>query len=504
MSGQPAKEKVSADQLLQQALAASGKGDVDGALRLFAAAIDAAPNNAVIRNELGVHYYHRGLIPNARDAFAEAVRLKPDFSRALTNLGACHNELGDNHAAIACHERAAAIEPTMVDAWANAGKAWNELEEHEMAIACYRRALTIATRPDLLRGLAKAYRKSARHERSRELLEDAIARKPDDADAHFGMALTHFHLEDYPAALREFEWRMQVKEMVQHRKDLYPIFERPAYSGQDLTGKTLLLHTEQGFGDNLQFARFIQLVRPRVGRLVMWCRPGLGQLFRQCFDIAEVSENVFKLPDSDYQLPLLSVPFHFDPGLASLQAFSPYLFAAEDHPLTLATDASALNIGLVWGASDSGFDHQNKKVPLTALEPLLGIPGTRWFSLQVGSDRDDIAPSGLGDRLADLGPQLRNFADTAAALAQLDLVISCDTSVAHLAGAMGKPLWVMLKRNPDWRWMGDGETTPWYPSARIYRQTAVGNWPLLIKRIAADLAAAATSRTLAAKPRMPP
>lgn len=503
MSGMPTQRTPSAEQLLQQALAASGKGETESALRLFAAAIAGAPGNPVIHNELGVHYYHRGMIPEARDAFAEAVRLKPDFSRALTNLGACHNELGDNHAAIECHERASAIEPTLVDAWANAGKAWNELEEHEMAIACYRRALKLASRPDLLRGLAKAYRKSARHERSRELLEDAISRKPDDADAHFGMALTHFHLEDYPAALREFEWRMQVKEMVQHRKDLYPIFERPAYNGQDLTGKTLLLHTEQGYGDNLQFARFIQLVRPRVNRLVMWCRPGLGELFKQCFDVAEVSENVFKLPPSDYQLPLLSVPFHFDPTLSTLGNAAPYIHAPANHPLKLDTDAAALNIGLVWGASDSGFDHQNKKVPLTALKPLLDIPGTRWFSLQVGSDRDDIASSGLGHRLTDLGPQLRNFTDTAAAVAQLDLVISCDTAVAHLTGAMGKPLWVMLKRNPDWRWMGDGETTPWYPSARAYRQTVIGNWPLLVKRIAADLAAA-TSDTLAVKSRMQP
>lgn len=487
MNGMTAKSNTNSEQTLKQALAASAKGDVDNALRLFAEAIRLSPDNAVLHNELGVHYYHRSMIPEARDAFMEAVRLNPNFSRALTNLGACHNELGDNTAAISCHEKAIAVEPQMVDAWANAGKAWNELEEFEMAIACYRRAIGIKPRPDVLRGLAKAYRKSGRYDRSRQLLLDAVQQNPADADAHFGLALTHFHLEEYPEAIREFEWRMQVKEMIQHRKDLYPIFDRPAWSGQDLSDKTLLVHTEQGFGDNLQFARFIALLRLHVGKLVMWCRPGLGQLFQHCFDIADISENVFKLPAFDYQLPLLSLPFHFDPALATLDNFAPYISApAREKPL-FTPDPATVNIGLVWGASDSGFDHQNKKVPLNQLRPLLDIPGTRWYSLQVGSDKTDITNADVSDRLIDLAPLLGNFADTAHAVEQLDLVISCDTSVAHLVGAMGKPLWVMLKKNPDWRWHSDGETTTWYPSARLYRQDTCGDWSRVVRRIARDL-----------------
>ncbi|KJS05720.1 MAG: hypothetical protein VR73_11760 [Gammaproteobacteria bacterium BRH_c0] len=487
MSGSPVTSQATSEQLLQQALAANARGDVDNALRLFGEAIALTPGNATLHNELGVHYYHRGMIPEARDAFHEAVRLDPQFSRALTNLGACHNELGDNLAAITCHEKAMTVDPTMVDAWANAGKAWNELEEFEMAIACYRRAMVINPRPDVQRGLAKAYRKSGRYDRSRQLLLDVVQQKPADADAHFGLALTHFHLEEYAEAVKEFEWRMQVKEMIQHRKDLHPIFDRPAWSGQDLTDKTLLIHTEQGFGDNLQFARFIELVRPHVGKLVMWCRPGLGRLFKHCFDVADISENVFKLPAFDYQLPLLSIPFHFDPALATLDSFAPYICApARDKPL-FVTEPTSLNIGLVWGASDSGFDHQNKKVPLNLLKPLLDIPGTAWHSLQVGSDKTDISNAEVAGKLIDLAPKLGDFADTASAVDQLDLVISCDTSVAHLVGAMGKPLWMMLKKNPDWRWHSDGENTAWYPTARLYRQDTCGDWSRVVRRISRDL-----------------
>src|SRR5690606_23052101 len=142
---------------------------------------------------------------------------------------------------------------------------------------------------------------------------------------------------------------------------------------------------------------------------------------------------------------------------------------------------------LVWGASDSGFDHQNKKVPMDHLKPFLDIPGTTWHSLQVGSDKADIINAGVAEQLIDLGPQLGNFADTAHAVDLLDLVITCDTSVAHLAGAMGKPVWVMLKKNPDWRWHSDGERTAWYPTARLYRQDTWGDWSRVVRRIARDL-----------------
>jgi len=366
-------------------------------------------------------------------------------------------------------------------------KAWSESEEFEMAVYCYRKALELKPRTEFKRGLAKAYRKAGRYDRSEELLREVLTETPDDADAHYGLALTLFHEQKYREATAEFVWRMNVKDMVQHRKDLHPIFNAPAYNGEDLSNKTLLIHTEQGFGDNLQFARFINLVRPQVKKLVMWCRPGLARLFHHSLDIDEISENVFKLPKFDYQLPLLSIPTHFDPELKSLDNFAPYLSAAPN--TQTLTRLNSLNIGLVWGASDSGFDHANKKVPLQLIKPLLDIEGICWHSLQVGSDRQDLLTSALNNQIIDQGERLNDFMATANIIDQLDLVITCDTSVAHLAGAMGKPVWVMLKKIPDWRWLSDGETTPWYPSAQLYRQANHGDWASVIERIKKNLIA---------------
>jgi len=476
-----------ADQLLKEGMAASARGELEKALSLLGAAAAQISDNANLFNELGVCCYRLGRVGEAKLWFQKAVARQPDFVRALTNLGACYNEEKDNPNAIACYRKALKLQPEMVDAWGNLAKAWTESEEFEMAVYAYNRVIELNPKGEFYRGLAKAYRESGRYNRSEAALKVAIDKAPNDHDAHFGMAYTCFHLEKYAEAVQEFEWRWLTKDMVKHRNDLHPIFTAPAYAGQDLSDKTLLLHTEQGFGDNLQFARFIALVKPRVKHLVMWTRPGLGKLFQHAFGLDEVSENVFKLPAFDYQLPLLSIPYHFDPELKTLEDYQPYLSAPPDHRPALPLARDKLNVGLVWGASDSGFDHANKKVPLANLLPWFDIEGIQWCSLQVGSDHSDLAEHGGGLPLADLAPQLKNFADTAAVVDQLDLVISVDTSVAHLVGAMGKPLWVMLKKNPDWRWHADGPETLWYPSARLYRQDSHGDWSSVIRRVGRDL-----------------
>ena len=477
-----AKEKLA---LASRATAAKNH---QHAIEIYKEILAREPGNANVLNELGVAWYREGNLEEARRFFAQAVASDPDYPRALTNLGACHNELNDNPSAIDCYEKALVLQPDMAAAWGNMAKAWSDMEEFEMAVYCYRKAIAIKPEAEFHRGLSKAYRKSGRYDRSEQILNNALAKAPNDADAHFGQAVTLFHLEKYPEAVREFEWRRKTKEMIKHEQDLYPIFrDTVEYAGQDLSNSTLLLHTEQGFGDNLQFVRFIHQIRPKVKRLVMWCRPGLGALFKHCFGLDEVSENVFKLPGFDYHLPLLSVPYHFDPSLASLEPFSPYLFAPYSEQAFFTPDPAKLNIGLVWGASDSGFDHANKRIPLSQLKPLLEMEGIRWHSLQMGSDKDDIANEGLQDQLVDHSKVIGSFADTAQIVSQLDLVISCDTAVAHLAGAMGKPTWLMLKKNPDWRWHADGESSIWYPSARLYRQDSYGDWSSVIRRVARDL-----------------
>lgn len=465
---------------------ATRNGDFAAALHLLQTGLTQA-DDPELRNELGVVYFQMGDLANARQNFALATELHPGYARAWTNLGACYNDEGDNPNAIRCYRKAIALNPRMVDAWSNMGKAWNDSEEFEQAVYCYRQAMQLKPSSETRQGLAKAYRKGGRYSRAERLFHEALGDEPNNANCHFGLALTLFYLERYGEAIQEFEWRMRTREMLQHQQDLYPIFQKNAFKGEDLSTKTLLLHTEQGFGDCIQFARFIDLVRPKVKRLVMWCRPGLGRLFDHNFTLDGVSENVFNLPTFDVHLPLLSVPYFFDAELKTLDHFTTYLHANPDSQVSRC-QGSGLQVGLVWGASDSGFDHTNKKVPLSLLGPLLDLPGIVWHSLQVGSDRCDLVDNPAKNCITDHGEGLGDFLDTANVIQHLDLIITCDTAVAHLAGSMGKPVWVMLKKEPDWRWGTDGETTPWYPSATIFRQQSHGCWDSVIRRLTAHLA----------------
>jgi Flp pilus assembly protein TadD len=488
-------------QLFQDAQAARVRGDTDRALSLFQSVLSIEPEDADACNEIGVIYFQRGQFGEATVWLQKAVELRPDFVRALTNLGACYNEQKDNEHAIECYLEALNLEPNMLDAWANLAKAWAESEEHEMAIYAYQKAISINPEGEFFRGLALVYRKSGRYDRSEQALKTAIEKDPSDHDAHHGLALTYFHQERYAEAIEEFESRLQSKELVSHRKQLHPIFRAPAFDGsQNLSDKTLLLHTEQGFGDSLQFSRFIDLIRPRVNKLVMWTRPGLGRLFKYNFDIAEISENVFNLPAFDLQLSLLSIPYYFDRELKTLETSTPYLAAPPVKDRTLDKPDDKFNVGLVWGASDGGFDYVNKRVPLEQLRPLIEMPGTHWYSLQVGSDRQELQQASKPLPLIDLGDYLNDFAVTARVVEQLDLVISVDTSVAHLTGAMGRPLYVMLKKNPDWRWHADGESTIWYSSARLFRQSSFGDWSSVVSRIERELRLLVRHREESQKP----
>jgi len=481
MASLPAKD------LFSSAVAASAQGDRALATELLHALLAADPTHARAHNELGVLHYQCGNKDAAQQCFEKAIALDPCYARAYTNLGSCHNDAGRNQDAIRCHEKAVALDPQLADAWSNLGKVWNELREFENSAFCYKRALTLNRTPRTLRGLAVAYRHAGRYVRAKRLLQEAIALDPNDVIAHFGLAPLHFYLEEYADALAEYEWRWHQSAMIEHKQQYAALFSAPTYRGEDLRGKTLLLHTEQGFGDNLLFARFIEKVRPKVDRLVMWSWPGLVELFRENFPLDLVTGRVADLPKCDYQLPLLSIPFHFDPSLTTINNFSPYLRVARNRNILPTQRDTHLRIGLVWSCDSKGFDYLQKKLPLQLLAPLFKIPGLSWYSLQVGPDRKELEKANLTHKVRDLGEHISNFLDTAEIVQQLDLVISVDTAVAHLTAAMGKPLWVVLKKEPDWRWHSPDGQPLWYPHAKPYIQVSRGDWSGVVKRLERDL-----------------
>ncbi|MFA5631970.1 MAG: tetratricopeptide repeat-containing glycosyltransferase family protein [Porticoccaceae bacterium] len=482
-----AADAQSADDPLKAALAAAARGEQASAIELLQGLVTADAQHAQAHNELGVIHYQNGDKAQAQRCFETATAIDPRYARAHTNLGSCHNDAGRNQDAIRCHEIAVELNPRLADAWNNLGKVWNELREFESSAYCYKRALTLGRNLRSLRGLAMAYRHAGRYVRAKRLLQEAIALDPDDVIAHFGLAPLHFYLEEYPQAVAEYEWRWRQPAMIEHQQHHAPLFAVPAYQGEDLRGKTLLLHTEQGFGDNLLFARFIQKVRPRVGRLVMWCWPGLVDLFRDNFPLDQVTGSLSDLPECDFQLPLLSIPRYFDPSLTTIRQFEPYLHARHNRDALPPSTESFLDVGLVWSCDDKGFDYSYKKLPLQLLAPLFDLPGIRWHSLQVGPDRAELEQAGVSGKMTDLGKNLTSFAATAEIVQQLDLVISVDTAVAHLAAAMGKPVWVALKKDPDWRWHAPDGRPLWYPQATPYIQVSRGDWTGVINRMRRDL-----------------
>ena len=453
----------------------------------LAALLKQHPNYSRAHNELGVLYYQCGEKHKARDCFQAAVSLNSQYPRALTNLGACHNDLGDNTQAIACYEQALDIDPRMADAWGNLGKLYNENREYENAAYCYERALRLNRAARFVRGLASAYRLSGRLGRAMALFQEAISLEPNDAFSHTAVAAIHFYREQYPEALRAYEWRWQTQSMQEHQQKYPALFSKPAYRGESLRGKTLLVHTEQGYGDNLLFARYINSIKARADKLVLWCWPGLEGLFKHNFDVDLITSNSNALPHFDVQLPLLSIPYHLDPELAAMAQFAPYLSAPKPACPLGGLEPRKLNIGLVWSCDPKGFDYAYKKLSLSALEPLFSVANTRFFSLQLAPDRRELLASPFTDQIIDLAPQLTDFLATAQAIQQLDLVISVDTAVAHLAAAMGKPTWVLLKKNPDWRWHGYDGHPLWYPQARIFCQYPLDDWQNVVKRVGEEL-----------------
>jgi len=436
-------------ELLSQAISLRKSGHYQQALDTLESSRSGGASTAGIECETGLIFYLLGRHNDAAIHYQRALDSEPDNLAALVNLGVCHNELGQHQQAVLCYEKALKVDPTNSAGWGNLAKALHDGDEFERSIYCYHRALEAQRNPQHLRGLALAYRKNGRFDRSRELLLEALTINPDDERAHFGLAMTCLYLEEYEEGIREFEWRAKLPKQRNFRRDSPAIFTKPEYLGGDLSAKTLLLYTEQGFGDSLQFSRFIPLAREKAARIVMWCRPGLGKLFAANFPVDDVVEDMAALPPFDCHLSLMSLPRYFDPELATLDKFAPYIKPVKGTKPPLKKTAGKLNVGLVWGAEQLGYEYSTKKVPLEMLAPLFDVPGIVWHSLQVGTDAKDLATFSRRDKINHIGPALKNFADTAAAISRLDLVISCDTAVAHLAGAMGKPVWVMLPKYAD-------------------------------------------------------
>ncbi|WP_448562211.1 tetratricopeptide repeat protein [Trichothermofontia sp.] len=478
---------------MRQGTQALEKQDWSAAIAAYQQAIALNPNLPRTLSNLGVALHKTGDLDAAITYYQAALRQKPDFPEAHYNLGKALQEKGNFDAASDHYRRAIALNPTYAEPYYGLGSilaqsdTWDKLftpQDHFEAIkSCYEQLLRV--RPQeaaAYNNLGSAYFRRGKIAESVTYFEQAIAHDPHLSPAHRNLGLALLTQGDLVRGFAEYRWRWQVEGQG------LPNFSQPQWDGSDLTGKTILLYPEQGHGDIIQFVRYAPLVAQRGGRVVVSCYAGLERLVASVAGVDQVVTHHKKV-DFDTFFPLMDLPIIFKTDLATVPAQIPYLKAPAIPPLILQVpDHIRLKVGIVWAGNPQNPTDQKRSCPLIAFLPLLALKNIAFYSLQVGEPVTQLA--NLPDEIAllDLSPHLKDFADTAAVIEQLDLVITVDTAVAHLAGALGKSTWILLSALPDWRWLLDREDSPWYPTVRLFRQTRLGDWAEVMTRVVDTLA----------------
>jgi tetratricopeptide (TPR) repeat protein len=471
-------------------------GRFDEAITAYGTAAALAPERAgdwlgEANYQMALVLRRQGRLDAAAAALEQAAALRPASAETYNTLGVTLKELRRTEQAIACYRRAIELDPRFAAAYPNLGGALCDLGRHAEAVPVLKAAVDLA--PGAAGGhsnLANALLGLGRIEEARASYDKAVACGPADphmASARFNRSLLVLLDGDYREGFAEYEWR---------RRGGLPnykprAFAEPEWQGEDLAGRTILLHAEQGMGDTLQFCRFVPEVEARGGRVVLEVQPPLVSLLAASFPGATVIAERTPRPPVDCHLPLMSLPWRLGTTLDTLPATVPYL-AADPAKVALwcerLTAAPGLKVGLVWaGSPKTGHDRQ-RSLAASVLLPQLPREGVSLFSLQKDHRSGDEAALAAHGAITDLAPLLGDFSDTAAAVSVLDLVITIDSAVAHLAGALGRPTWVLLPYALDWRWLRHRTDSPWYPSARLFRQDAPGAWAGALARLGAALA----------------
>jgi len=415
-------------------------------------ALSLDPRQYEFYNELGHALTHVGDYGAAVEAYQSALTLRPDSAEAVYGLGYILERNGELVAAANAYWNALKLNPRLGVAYQHLGITYHLQGDWAKAIEC-----------------AEALQKL----------------EPDSAEARSFLGLIHLQQGNFPLGLREYEDRWRTTYGLRHRRK----FLQPLWKGEPLEGSRILLHAEQGMGDTLQFLRYAPLVAARGGKVVLEVQPRLHRLLAPTPGMEMVIRWGETLPEFDWHCPLLSLPLALGTDLNTIPAKVPYVYPdpAQAETWRQRLQGKSLRIGLAWGGNAKHPHERWRSIPLEHLAPLTNLDGTTFYSLQMGATADQVKQLGYGSHLIDLQGEQKDFADTAAIVANLDLVISIDTSVAHLAGALGKPVWVLLHKSPDWRWMLEREDSPWYPTARLFRQSTLRNWQDVLARVEREL-----------------
>lgn len=471
-------------------IAFQGQGKHDKAVACYRKILETGPDIAEVHNNMGNAFKEMGKPEAATASYKTALQIRPDYAEAWFNMANTCLERNRFHDAIYYYRKGLELNPVCAEACYNMANAHYELGQLEAAINGYSRAVRL--KPDFTAAydnMGKAWQDMGRLEEALACYEKTLRLEPENADTHFDRSLLLLLSGNFKEGWKEYEWRFVKsgwKKVYPHRLAI------PRWDGSDFEGKRLLVHAEQGLGDTIQFARYLPMVKKKGGEVVFEVKEALIPLFRNFPGIdglRALSPTEQPATDFDLFIPLLSLPGLFATTPATIPAKIPYLYADPRKTQYWRTQlpGRGLKAGVIWAGSPGNNDDRNRSCNLSHFFPLARITALKLYGLQKGAaaaQADDL-PKSIS--FANVGQALDDFSDTAAVIENLDLIISVDTAVVHLAGAMGKPVWTLLPYAPDWRWFLEGSHSPWYPTMRLFRQTRRGDWKSVFQQVAREL-----------------
>ncbi|MDR3515504.1 MAG: tetratricopeptide repeat-containing glycosyltransferase family protein [Azospirillaceae bacterium] len=515
-------------QMLLQAMSRHEAGDFATAVAGYRLIISLVPALVDAYSNLAITWFDLGHLEASLAASHQAIAIKPDHYQAFATLARTLQALNHPSAAVVAYRRSLTICNDHQPAWCNVGNLLRDTGEIEASVAACRQALRLAPGdPAALNNLGNArqaqgdadaaialYRRVLRINPDHALANGnlgnslraqghvdeaipayrrALARDPAAAQVHLNLAIALLHRGRFREGWAEYEWRWQVAAAPRQRlMDL-----QPEWTGAPLDGQTILLYGEQGFGDTLQFVRFAPLVAARGGRVILQVFAPLVRLLRRVPGVSAVSGFDAPPPPFDRHRALMSLPLLFGTDLADIPATVPYLRADATAVTAWRARLASLpgrKVGLVWAGDPRPHNphahliDSRRSLHLDQFAPLAVVPGVTWVSLQKGAAAAQARAASVPLPVLDWMDEIGDFADTAALVTALDLVITADTAVAHLAGALGKPVWILSRFDGCWRWLQDRDDTPWYPTARLFRQQRAGDWTSVLNRVRDALA----------------
>jgi tetratricopeptide (TPR) repeat protein len=515
------QEPSAADLRFQLAALHEYKNRIPESIAAYRAGLALDPGNAAAFNQCGLLLLSEGMFDQALDSLDRAIDCRPGYPEALFNRAVVMSRAGKHEQALAGFDRVLSLDPHNLPALFNRGLVLGRLGHPDRELADYDTILRLEPgHAEALRKRGTALRRLGRLAESLASLDAAVKAMPEGASMHcergltlvaagrrtealgafsracqldpenveanFNEGMCRLELGDLPAGWQKFEWRWEATALKTVKRN----FSQPLWSGKEpLEGKTILLHAEQGYGDTIQFCRYVPEVARRGARVVLEVQAGLESLLKDLSGVHRILVRGQPLPECDFHCPLLTLPLAFNSSLATIPGAVPYLFADSGRSAAWSGKLGRRTrprVGLVWSGSNVHANDRQRSIPLSSM---LGLISDRadFISLQKeirDPDRQVLEQHG---KIAFPGQELSDFRETAALLSNLDLVVSVDTAAAHLAGALGKPLWLLLPHIPDWRWMHDRADSPWYPSARLWRQKAEGDWNSILEEMATEL-----------------